>query len=69
MARGQLNAGSIVLGMYGAWFLGLLAVFAGWVTHVVTCIQTENWVFLIAGAIAAPVGAIHGWGLWFGWWG
>jgi hypothetical protein len=41
---------------------------AAWITHVLTCIQTEQWLFLIAGAIAAPVGIIHGVGLWFGAW-
>lgn len=48
------------------WFAFLIASLAGWVTHVITCIQNENWLFLIAGAIAAPIGVIHGWGLWFG---
>jgi hypothetical protein len=46
----------------------MLASFAAWLTHVLTCIQTEQWLFLIAGAIAAPVGIIHGVGLWFGAW-
>lgn len=45
-----------------------LVVFAGWLTHVVTCIQAEKWLFLIAGAIMAPIGVIHGWGVWFGAW-
>jgi len=39
-----------------------------WATHVITCIQKEEWVFLIAGAIAAPVGIVHGIGIWFGAW-
>ena len=47
--------------------VGLMAV-AGWLTHVVVCIQTESWGFLIAGAIAAPVAVVHGVGLWFGAW-
>lgn len=42
--------------------------FAGWITHVILCIQTGNWGFLIAGAIAAPIGVIHGIGHWFGAW-
>jgi hypothetical protein len=41
---------------------------AAWITHVLTCIHTEQWLFLIAGAIAAPVGMIHGIGLWFNVW-
>lgn len=41
---------------------------AGWLTHVVVCIKTASWLFLIAGAICAPVGVIHGIGVWFGAW-
>lgn len=39
---------------------------AGWFTHVIYCIQVEAYLFLIAGAICAPIGTIHGIGLWFG---
>lgn len=46
----------------------MIASFAAWITHVLTCIHTEQWLFLIAGAIAAPVGIIHGVGLWFNVW-
>ena len=49
--------------------VSILAVpFGAWVTHVIRCIHTEEWVFLIAGAIAAPVGVVHGIGIWFGAW-
>lgn len=43
-------------------FIPLSALF----THVLRCINTEAWLFLIAGAIAAPIGIIHGIGIWFG---
>jgi uncharacterized oligopeptide transporter (OPT) family protein len=53
---------------------GIIAVFglivwaiAAWITHVVVCLQTSSWGFLIAGAILAPIGVIHGTGIWFGW--
>lgn len=50
--------------------LGLIvAMFAGWLTHVIVTIQTTQWLLLIAGAIMAPIGIVHGWGLWFGAWG
>jgi hypothetical protein len=39
-----------------------------WATHVVVCLKTASWGFLIAGAIMAPVGMIHGVGIWFGAW-
>jgi hypothetical protein len=52
-------------------FLGTLFVFwwfASWATHIITCIQTMSWGFLIAGAIVFPVANVHGTGVWFGWW-
>ena len=52
-----------------AWLSLVGVTLAGWGTHVVYCIQNELWLFLIAGAVAAPVGVIHGIGLWFGWFG
>ena len=42
--------------------------FAGWVTHVIICIQNEQWILLIVGALAFPVGVVHGIGQWFGIW-
>lgn len=50
-------------------FGALLGCFAAWLTHVIVCIKTASWGFLIAGAIFAPVGVIHGIGCWFGAWG
>jgi hypothetical protein len=41
---------------------------AAWLTHVIVCIKTASYVFLLAGALVAPVGVIHGVGLWFGVW-
>lgn len=41
---------------------------AGMLTHIVVCIKAGMWGLLIAGAIAAPVGIIHGIGHWFGAW-
>ena len=44
----------------------MITSFAGWLTHIIVCIQNEAWLLLIAGAIAAPIGVIHGVGIWFG---
>lgn len=41
---------------------------AAWLTHVIVCIKASLWVFLVAGAIFAPIGVIHGIGVWFGAW-
>ncbi len=52
----------IVIGVIG------LSGVPAWFTHVVRCINTEEWIFLLAGAIMAPIGIIHGWGIWCGVW-
>ena len=44
----------------------LLAAIPAWITHVVVSIQTEQWVLLVVGALVAPVGVIHGFGIWLG---
>jgi hypothetical protein len=46
----------------------LLTIFAAWLTHVIVCLKTASWGFLIAGAVLAPIGVIHGIGLWFNAW-
>lgn len=45
--------------------LGLTFV-AAWLTHIITCIQDERFLLLLAGAIMFPIGIIHGFGKWFG---
>ena len=51
-----------------AWFLGFVVWFvASWLTHVIVCLKTASWGFLVAGAVMFPIGIIHGTGLWFGW--
>lgn len=44
----------------------LVFAFAAWLTHVIVCIKTAAWGFLIAGALFFPVGIVHGVGIWFG---
>ena len=46
----------------------LLWVVAAWVTHIVVCLKTAAWGFLIGGAIFVPIAWIHGTGVWFGIW-
>lgn len=41
---------------------------AAWLTHVIVCIKSASWVFLLAGAIFFPIGIVHGTGVWFGAW-
>lgn len=46
----------------------ILVLLSAWITHVVVCIKTASWGFLIAGAIAFPIAWVHGIGYWFGVW-
>jgi hypothetical protein len=46
--------------------LTMLVAPAAWITHVVVCLKTASWGFLLAGAIIFPVGIVHGIGIWFG---
>lgn len=39
---------------------------AAWITHIVYCLQAAKYVLLLAGGLIAPVGVIHGIGIWFG---
>ena len=43
-----------------------LMCIAAWMTHVITCLVQAKYLLLIAGAFIAPVGVIHGVGIWFG---
>jgi hypothetical protein len=49
-------------------FVLSLPFLAAWVQHFYTCVMTARWVLLIAGAIVAPIGVVHGFGIWFGFW-
>ena len=44
----------------------LMATVVAWFTHIIHCLLTAKYLLLIVGAIVAPVGIIHGIGLWFG---
>jgi hypothetical protein len=47
--------------------IGLWVVFAAsWLTHIITCLAAGKWGFLIAGALFFPIGIIHGFGIWLG---
>lgn len=56
------------MGKIAAYIVIWALTFGAWLQHVVFCIQHEKWLFLVAGAICAPVGMIHGWGIWLGFW-
>ena len=51
----------LVIGLF-AWLL------VAWLTHIVVCLASSAWGFLIAGAIFFPVAWIHGTGVWLGAW-
>jgi hypothetical protein len=45
-----------------------IAFAAAWLTHVIVCIKTASYIFLLAGGLVAPIGIIHGFGVWIGAW-
>lgn len=49
-------------------FIPFFACIAAWATHVIVCIKAGTWLLLLAGAIAFPIGIVHGFGVWFGLW-
>jgi hypothetical protein len=51
-----------VLAIATVWLIAL----AAWITHVVVCIKSASWILLAFGCIVAPVGVVHGWGIWLG---
>lgn len=57
---------NVAAGVGIAYIIFVLLLIAGWLTHVIVTIQTAKWILLLAGAILFPIGIIHGWGLWFG---
>ena len=71
--RDSTAVASTGLGLIGLW----LTILAGWITHIVICIQaivagtavSVNYALLLAaGAFIPPLGAVHGIGSWFGAW-
>lgn len=44
----------------------VLTTIAAWITHVIVCIKASAWILLAFGCIVAPVGVIHGIGIWLG---
>lgn len=46
-------------------FLAVVFV-GGWITHIITCLIQAKYLLLITGAFIAPVGVIHGIGIWLG---
>jgi hypothetical protein len=50
------------------FWVGVLViwVFASWITHIIVCLKTASWGFLIAGAILFPIAWIHGTAIWLG---
>ena len=44
----------------------VLVMIGAWLTHIFHCLFAAKYLLLIAGAFIAPVGVIHGIGIWFG---
>lgn len=48
------------------WLTLVVISACAWVTHVIFCIKASMWALLFIGAIIAPIGVIHGIGIWLG---
>ena len=46
----------------------IVTIASSWVNHLIVCFTNESWGFLIAGAIAFPIGVVHGFGSMVGFW-
>ncbi len=55
-----------VWGSVAATLSLMLASAAAWITHVVVCIKASAWILLAFGCIVAPIGVVHGVGVWLG---
>jgi hypothetical protein len=66
----QPRRGARLSGSHGALpgIVLVLLTSAGWCQHLYTCFNEGRWGFMIAGAILSPIGVMHGWGVWIGWW-
>lgn len=53
-------------GCFGGGCLGVVAL-AGWITAVVRDAMMLKWLWLIFDLALAPLGAIRGFMMWFGW--
>lgn len=67
MYSGRSGNNGIVATFVSVVIAAIISI-ASLITHVVVCINDENWILLIIGVLAAPVGIIHGIGSWFGVW-
>ena len=52
--------------MFNLGVVFILTMVAAWLTDIFHCLFAAKYLLLIAGAFIAPVGVIHGIGIWFG---
>jgi len=57
---------AVMFGLIGTMIAFVCALFGAWGTHIIVCLQTQKYLLLIVGALAFPVGIVHGIGIWFG---
>lgn len=60
------------LGIFGAIWLACFAFavlsIPAYLCHIIHRLHTHEWLVLVAGALAFPIGMIDGWGIWLHWW-
>ena len=55
-----------VLAAVFLWLSIVVATLGAWVQHFITSVSQEMWVLMVLGAIAPPIGMLHGWLVWLG---
>jgi len=50
------------------WSALIITNIGAWLTHIVICLADDRISFLVIGLLFVPIGIIHGWGNWIGFW-
>ena len=58
--------GMAVMSLLFVWIGLVVGSAAAWATHVIACIKASAWILLAFGCLVAPVGVVHGIGIWLG---
>jgi hypothetical protein len=67
--RARNRTDGAVIGVFigiALWLCVAGVIIGGWITHIIVAIQAQAWLFMIVGALIAPVAVIHGWAEWLG---
>lgn len=64
--KGEMSAPKHEVPTVFAGLLLMLTFIAAWITHIIVAISAKAWMFMIVGALIAPVAIAHGVSVWLG---